>query len=462
MSNVALRSALGGGASSGVIPLPTNVVGDVMVLQVMMTAGSQSLPAGWTAVSRSTTAPYLFTTAWKLSTGTEASVTWPAAVAASTALVYSNATFPYVDVAVADHAATTLATAATTVNMAALTSTGGGMLVWLASTPTVATVTSAPAGMVNRVTNTAAGYTTLAYERPLLVAGAVPAESLTWNSNTTAATAYLGALVIYGPPGRKAYADFNQADGALGNALSGQPWSVLQGNVTVKSNRAATLAARAIAVVDCFSGDITVGADTGSSGGYATYFRVSDALNWWRLGVRYYSYSYQSGTQSVLDHWECRTYYYNDDASNSFNYVSAVTSSGSDGSFTSYYPDGKRSAVTSCSAIYRTDPVYSTAYAYTAYLEKCVNNVVTTVNSVGIGTPSHLRVAAVGNSITCLAGQGGATPVSLFTATDAFNATATLHGLGYTENTQYSNSDGLDNFFAIAPILIPYVPQVML
>ena len=163
----------------------------------------------------------------------------------------------------------------------------------------------------------------------------------------------------------------------------------------IQNNRArAATNARALAVLDVSAGgsDATIEADCGAGvaqGGYAVYFRVTDANNWWRLAVNASSYFRPStGT---------------------------------------------------------------TSYSWELVLQKCVAGVVTNVSSSTVSAPTHLKVVASGTSIIGLcATTDNAVVTQQITTVDAFNQFATKHGLGYSETTSYGNVDGFDNFQVIS------------
>lgn len=246
---------------------------------------------------------------------------------------------------------------------------------------------------------------------------------------------------------------FGRANGPLGNADLGGAWAVLAGSVTISGGRAVTSSARSLAVLNLPAGsqDITLDADCGSGaykGGYALYFRVTDANNWWRLSV------YASSTFTPTGGYTCTWTQYAADGT-------YLTDSG--GSFysdtypaTYYYGDGR----------YNVYSCYQNGYSsptWTLRLEKCVAGTVTLVASQAqAAAPTHLRVIALGNAISgWCATTANATVTQRVSATDSFNATAVKHGLGYAETSPYGNTDGLDNLTASSANSAPNAPTAL-
>ena len=291
---------------------------------------------------------------------------------------------------------------------------------------------------------------------------------------------------------------FNRANsaGGLGTADTGQAWSALISTMQILTSRGcSTSAARSAAVIDVGTGggNSTIEANVGSGaaqGGYALYFRASDVNNWWRLSVNAGSYQYTSGSHQE-SYWTEGYWYYDGTYT-----VSAWGAEVYQGTYTPgspYYTPGRYwenyhaptglylTEIRTTSpehwgyAKYRTatenqawSPGYwtyytvtdtATAYPWNLLLEKCVAGAITRVSTVSQGAaPTHLKVVANGSTIEAW------TSTLQVTITDAFNATATKHGIGYGESgsiapatSSYGNTDGLDDFTILVANLAPNV-----
>lgn len=233
----------------------------------------------------------------------------------------------------------------------------------------------------------------------------------------------------------------------LGNADTGQAFSNLVGTMRRVAGRAVQASnVRTIARLNAGSGgqDATVEADCGygnAKGGYALYFRISDASNWWRLVVNATSYQYASGTHTET------TCYYTDG-----NPPSTIQGSGPCPPRPGFFLDHSTT---------QSVPTYYTGYAWALVLQKCIAGAVTTVSSVNVSAPTHLKVVANGGTITTFCSTtNNAAVVQQATVTDTFNQTATDHGLGYGETSSYGNTDGLDNFSVSVANLPPNAPSL--
>lgn len=293
---------------------------------------------------------------------------------------------------------------------------------------------------------------------------------------------------------------FTRPDGALGVAETGQPWQFIRGEspMTVKANRAHVGASSigVIHVVDTGVGgnDGTIDIDmvANDGGAQALIFRLTSASNWWRFFKRTYvqSYTFQSGTTPETYGWVGNgTYYYT--PSGDFQYLSVThVNDGSSYKVGDEYwnydsrvgvylnkrrfvPDATGSGGDVYSYQGRTvyenqtyqktgggEPIYSTGYTTVSVgrLEKCVNNILTTVREVSIPYSStSLRVNLDGPSITCSANGS-----VLFSLEDRTHELAYKHGMGYAEDSSYGNTHGIEAFSAVPYNLTAYIPPVML
>lgn len=188
--------------------------------------------------------------------------------------------------------------------------------------------------------------------------------------------------------------------------------------------------------------DLTLNGYTGFGGGDSLYFRVSDTNNWWRLRQRVTqtSSTVQTGWQGTG--WvETGQYVTSGDLGTTYqDYVHNIPqlkivywSSGN----TTYETDYKQSVV----------PTYSTEYHSYHYLvlEKMVAGTLTQVDAWLVSGFNQLRIVAAGNSIQYFEPDGLTVHASVV---DAFNAGASLHGLGLGGTDNYTVASGLTTWVA--------------
>lgn len=275
------------------------------------------------------------------------------------------------------------------------------------------------------------------------LAATVGAPSATWTDTTPAGVtnysvvAYLGGWtsgraggsggpVVSAPVVLNVADDFHQASGAeMGTALTGgQAWQSMNGllslwtrnGTTAVSGYASTSTAASsnpMLLLNAGTGDVAV-TEAVHSVGDAIYFRVGDVSNWWRLRA-----DATSSTSST-------TIY-------TYSICSAAggctSSSGGAGACPSFLAGGY---YTSCSS---TGSYVSTSTTYTYYLrlDREESGALTPLATINLGgsLPAYIKVNAKGPAITASYGSTSAAVTEGATVTDNFNATATLHGVGY-------------------------------
>lgn len=255
--------------------------------------------------------------------------------------------------------------------------------------------------------------------------------------------------------------------GVLGKLEQGGfMWNPDSGTWSRSGGFAATASAPStnpIATVDAKNPNVSINLNpfNGYGGGDAIYFRVSDASNWWRLRIRYYSSTVQTGT-------------YNTGMYDIGAYVQVVNNQPTAGTqFEGYaagayylayvpaWPSGNQQDVDKISvnaahyysrwqAPYSAhyEPSYTTYYYYVFYLDKCVAGTVTNVkasSSYSLFSAPKMRVDASGSLITCY-WYSNTTQQGTFNATDTFNQFATKHGVGKGGSDSSSYQSGIDNF----------------
>lgn len=84
---------------------------------------------------------------------------------------------------------------------------------------------------------------------------------------------------------------FNRADGSLGNADTGQPWSTPAGTFSISSNQAASASGDGLAIVTATAdGDLSIDGAVATAYVSSLVFRYSDASNF------YYVYDWPGGS----------------------------------------------------------------------------------------------------------------------------------------------------------------------
>ena len=196
---VSFVGATSGNTASGVT-IPATVTGDVIVLRVDF--GGIIPPTGYTLLDFDNVSNVIARhyTAWKLASGTEPAPPLPGN-ATYQILVYRGATAPYIDAFQAPHPEQSISSSpGTTTTMAPLTATALDMLVWIIDVVSTTSLDAAPAGMTNRVSNSANQQLLLAYDLLLTGAGATPAEQIAMTFQTPGGSevAFFSSLLIKG------------------------------------------------------------------------------------------------------------------------------------------------------------------------------------------------------------------------------------------------------------------------
>lgn len=270
--------------------------------------------------------------------------------------------------------------------------------------------------------------------------------------------------------------DFNRPDGPLGTSSSGRPWLALTtaaiSIVSAKAQPTAGSIAVLEAGLDSQDGTVNLGL---AGGGVAAFFRVVDALNWWALSQRAFTYqvqtgtyTYQSGTETYIIgytvvEYEWRQNYGSHPEGDQYN-IHFKTAWSTSSTTAPYFPssighnhyygtDSNSDLVThyhgtsgapfttgaqrggdpiyGSRAVYTTVPVYETRTGYAARLERSVNGTVTVLSDIELAdraATANLRAIFNGDQISTFAGATALYTVPALEATA--HATATRHGIG--------------------------------
>lgn len=253
---------------------------------------------------------------------------------------------------------------------------------------------------------------------------------------------------------------FTDAFNRANSGSLGAPWSNLIGAMGIQNNRAYQQSGTAdtCAVVDLgpTASEVDVSCTTGGSGGYALYFRVQDASNWWRIVVRYYSYSYDTGYWTYCTdcgYHDCSEGgtcgYRRSEYCSTSGYPSCPASDGCES------PGGRcLDGVVNYRSFF-TSTGSAIGYAHQLYLQKMVNGALTTTDTPGVGQVSTLRAVTQGSRILIYVNGSGSPTID---RTDATHQAASKVGVGFT-SVGINNGDGVDNFSATynAPPTAPTV-----
>lgn len=247
-------------------------------------------------------------------------------------------------------------------------------------------------------------------------------------------------------------ATFTGVDAAiLGPADTGQEFTLYAGAVSRTSNRAVPTTLAAFGGYDAVSVDGEVSVDIGTGGGYALYFRITDAANWWRLYNRIYFYSVIVGYTATEYRWR---YSYTGSVSSGVLHSEILYSGWSTDPAN---PGGNPSYVHTHGGVTHTmslivssqetrggDPIYGSQTGYDVRLDRCTGGAVQVVKTASPSSnPASLRVVLNKSTITAYTNLS---PAALFSTTDAFNSDATRHGIGGAADTQSGIGTGFDNF----------------
>lgn len=329
-------------------------------------------------------------------------------------------------------------------------------------------VTNATVYCIRAYNPGAATYTTLAT--------AATRESATGACTTLAASAAAIAASPY--PVTTVADNFNRTAASLGlTSTNSVAWNALSGTWSTNGTRATTSNADStnpLAVVDFTHADVDASVDISSAGGGdALIIRATDSTNY--LRARYY----HNSTYVSSGYWTSTGYWggwVSADGASTPNQWSADGNGCGTTWASSPHPEFDTStrqytwsqiypsqvAGTNCSsdsawvAMYRdwvdtgnvwTDTSYYT-YDYSVYIDKVVAGTATTLYSSNVGSViSKLRLTAIGSTITLYVNGSTTARTSL---TQAFNQTATKHGIGRSTSGTYTTS-AIDNFSLIQP-----------
>lgn len=300
---------------------------------------------------------------------------------------------------------------------------------------------------------------------------------------------------------------FEGPDGLIGSTEEGLPFAVMRGSVSRRAGRGYAQPSRPgpFAVVEggSLANDGTLEGTFPAAGesGEAIYFRLSDLNNYWRAAVYAYTYAFQSGTTQTFignetyisgygtfpTEYEWRqnyttglTHNYSDrynlhfakgwSTSNTsapffpsslahYHYLEQPYFPGDDTTHYHYksgspYTTGATRGggsypIHSTRAVYRTDPVYSTAVARKLGIDRLAGGTLTRRAEVDVPSGvTLLRVGMNGDTLTATAivPAAGTTAAveTVASVIDGHNRAMTRHGFGYHEADTLGGYTGLD------------------
>lgn len=254
---------------------------------------------------------------------------------------------------------------------------------------------------------------------------------------------------------------FEGPDGALGLTDEGLPFTLMRGSVARRAGTgyAQPTSPGPFAVVDAGLGgaDGTLRSTFANPLGQALYFRVAGLNDWSRAGVRGFSYSYASGTQTVVIGYDRvqtgtvrRTVFYNYYDYSPPYQVNGLLRTGSYDVDEPVYEDRP---------VYGQQTTYATATDYLLVLEECVAGRVTEARRLNLGsaTGSELVVTLADKTIGVRLDGKALEP---FTTAQAQEATS--HGFGYLETHQLGGYVGADAVTFTPTASGLYTPTAML
>lgn len=272
--------------------------------------------------------------------------------------------------------------------------------------------------------------------------------------------------------------DFNRPDGALGVAPTGQLWRNLSAVTARILSSKAVLASRtdggpAMTVID--------GGLYGNNGelrghfapgayGYGLYFRLRDAVNWWRVATRAYFVSVLVGHQTEYE-WQS-VYYYSNVIFGSHTNLGGTAWGVTQPAFPSKFSHGHDGLIHDMlfSHAYKTGAtrqgaaIHQTQVAYQLILERAVGGNVGRIGTVALGGAPQGYVLGLTPTGFTMSTDG----TTRFTSTDVTDSAfleATRHGFG-TLPTSLSlaatESSGLDSIIFTPAHGGLYMPPVML